>query len=229
MANLTRQREPLLTDEEQLALGPDTHRIAYPARTRLVCAGDDSDFVLYLVRGHVKSVRHDPECILGIHPPGTMVGELAALTGELRSADLVAVTDIEALLIQAETFRGLFSSNGKVGMAVARGLADRVQKLGIRAESITSAELKLARAVMEIVDSGIGVEGDEGLILTGFNQRDLASLAGISRESVSAVLRQLKLREVVDIGRQRITIKELRQIETLANGLASGGQRDSTA
>ncbi|MCH7230980.1 Crp/Fnr family transcriptional regulator [Glycomyces sp. L485] len=213
------RREPLLTDEEQAALGPSAHRLAYPAGTRLVCVGDQTDFVLYLLSGYVKSVRHDPECILGVHRPGTLIGELAALTSTARSADLVAVTDIEAILIPADAFLKLVASNGKVAVAVAQGLAERVHELGDRAKSITSAERRLARAITEIVRSGIGVQRGNALELAGFNQRDLASLAGVSRESVSAILKQLKSKGVITTGRQRIFIHDLEQIEVLAQRL----------
>ncbi|MEU5873299.1 Crp/Fnr family transcriptional regulator [Glycomyces sp. NPDC047369] len=215
---LTDQRnEPLIDESQYDSLGPGVHRIAYPARTLLVRHGDRSDFVLYLIDGYAKSVSHQPErVILGIHPPGKLVGELAALTHRPRSADLVALTDIEALFIPADTFLKLITDGGPLALAVAERLAVRVQELGVRVESITSAEQKLAQAVIELARSGIGFQSADGLHLTGFNQRDLASLAGISRESVSAILKPLKEQKVVTIGRQRIAIHDLAAFEALA-------------
>ncbi|WP_176953511.1 Crp/Fnr family transcriptional regulator [Glycomyces sambucus] len=210
------RREPLIDESDFDSLGPGVHRLSYPSRTLLVRDGDRTDFVLFIIEGYAKSVSHDPECILGIHRPGRLVGELAALTRRPRSADLVALTDIEALFIPADTFSKLITDGGPLALAVAERLAERVQELGARVESITSAEQRLARAVIELARSGIGTERDDGLHLTGFNQRDLASLAGISRESVSAILRPLKRRNAVSIGRQRITIHDLAPFEAIA-------------
>jgi CRP/FNR family cyclic AMP-dependent transcriptional regulator len=210
------EREPLLDEAEYDTLGSGVHRVSYPKGSLLVHFGDHSDFVLYLVEGYVKSVNHEPESILGIHRPGSFVGELAALTSQPRSADMVALTDITALFIPADTFLKFVSESPRVSLAVMRGMAERVHDLGVRVESITSAEQKLARAVLDIIRSGIATRGDDGLELPGFNQRDLASLAGISRESVSAILRPLKEKGAVSVKRQRITISDLGHFEVVA-------------
>lgn len=209
-------RESLLTEADYDTLGPGVHRVSYPKGSLLVQYGDHTDFVLFQIEGYIKSVRHDPETILGIHPPGSFIGELAALTSKPRSADMVALTDIKALFVPADTFLKLVTSDARLAAEMMRKLAERVQNLGIRVESIISAEQRLARAVLEIVHSGIGVELNDGLELTGFNQRDLASLAGISRESVSAILKPLKEEGIVTIGRGRITIHDLAHFEVIA-------------
>lgn len=190
--------------------------MSYPKGSLLASSGDRTDFVLYLIEGHVKSVQHDPECILDIHRPGDFAGELAALTSQPRSCDLVALTDIRALFIPADIFLKLLDSNPRVALDLLRGLAERVQALGTRAESLPNAEQKLARAILDITRSGIGSERGLSVELTGFSQRDLASLAGISRESVSAILRPLKSSGTVSVGRQRITIHDLAHFEVIA-------------
>lgn len=129
---------------------------------------------------------------------------------------MVALTDLTALFIPADTFLKFVSDNPRVSQQVMRGLAERIQDLGVRVESITNAEQKLARAVIDIVHSGLFTSTDAGLELTGFNQRDLASLAGISRESVSAILKPLKAKGAVAVGRQRITVHDLGHFEALA-------------
>ncbi|WP_112141331.1 Crp/Fnr family transcriptional regulator [Glycomyces dulcitolivorans] len=209
-------REPLLTEAEYDTLGSGVHRVSYPKGSLLVLFGDHTDFVLYLIDGYVKSVQRDPDCILGIHSPGRFIGELAALTSKPRSADLVTLTEITALFIPGDTFLKLVTGNTQLAAAMMRQLGERVQDLGIRVKSIINAEQQLARAVLEIVHSGIGEERPDGLELIGFNQRDLASLSGISRESVSAILKPLKESGAVTIGRGRITIHDLTPFEVIA-------------
>ncbi|MCD0445989.1 Crp/Fnr family transcriptional regulator [Glycomyces sp. A-F 0318] len=217
MSWVTEQRhEPLIHESEFDSLGPGVHRVSYPEKTLLVRDGDRSDFVLFLIEGYAKSVIHRPECILGIHRPGLLVGELAALTSRPRSADLVALTDIEALFIPADTFIKRIAGGGPLAVAVTQRLAERVQAFGERVESITGAEQKLARAVLDIIQSGIAANTGDGLELTGFNQRDLASLAGIPRESVSAILKPLKAKGAVTTGRYRITIHDPGHFEAIA-------------
>jgi CRP/FNR family transcriptional regulator, cyclic AMP receptor protein len=208
--------EPLLGDAELRDLGPGVHRVSYPRGSLLTSAGENTDFVVYLLEGHVKTVQRHPDVLSGIHRPGTFVGELAALTGQCRSADIVALTDITALLIPADVFLKLITDDPRVALSVTRALAERVQRLVVQSESITTAEQKFAHAVLGIAKAGIGDVSGESLELEGFNQRDLAALAGISRESVAAILRPLKVSGAVSIGRQRLTIHDLDHFEAIA-------------
>ncbi|MFC3494262.1 Crp/Fnr family transcriptional regulator [Glycomyces rhizosphaerae] len=104
-------RNPLLSDEEQAALKPEAHAVSYPKGATLTRAGEHSDYVLYLRSGHVKSCTHDPLAIFGIHGPGSVIGELASLTGEPRGTDLVALTPIDVLHIPGDVFLKLLQSN----------------------------------------------------------------------------------------------------------------------
>ncbi|GAA2260833.1 Crp/Fnr family transcriptional regulator [Glycomyces scopariae] len=209
-------REPLLTEAEYDTLGSGVHRVSYPKGSLLVLNGDHSDFVLYLIEGYVKSVQRNPDCILGIHSPGMFIGELAALTSKPRSADMVALTDITALFVPGDTFLKVVSGSPRLAASMMRQLGERVQELGERVESIISAEQRLARAILAIVHSGIGAKRNDGLELIGFNQRDLASMASVSRETVSAILKPLRASGAVTVGRGRITIHDLAPFEAVA-------------
>ncbi len=196
---------------------PEAHAVSYPKGAILTRAGEHSDYVVYLRTGHVKSCAQDPRAIFGIHGPGSMIGELAPLTGEPRSADLVALTPIDVLHIPGDVFLKLLQSNPQVHLALTRRLARRVRELGeVQEESFLTSERRLARAILRIVDSGIGVEGKNGLTIAGFSQSDLADLARISRESVSAVLKEFKVRGSVSTGRERFIIHDKTAIEVLA-------------
>ncbi|MFG3343024.1 Crp/Fnr family transcriptional regulator [Glycomyces sp. NPDC048151] len=209
--------KPLLSDEDQNALLPEAHAVSYPKGATLVKAGEHSDYVVYLRSGHVKSCTQEPRAIFGIHGPGTMIGELAPLTGEPRTADLVALTHIDVLHIPGDVFLKLLQSNPHVHLALTQRLAKRVREMSeVQEESFLTSERRLARAILRIVDSGIGTDGKNGLVIAGFSQSDLADLARISRESVSGVLKQFKARGTVSTGRERFTIHDTAAIEALA-------------
>lgn len=208
---------PLLSDEDQDALKPESHAVSYPRGATLMKVGEHSDYVVYLRSGHVKSCTQDPRAIFGIHGPGSVIGELAPLTGEPRSADLVALTPIEVLHIPGDVFLKLLQSNPQTHLAVTRRLAKRVRDLGeIQEESFLTSERRLARALLRIIDSGIGTESKNGLVIAGFTQSDLADLARLSRESVSAVMKQFKARGTLSTGRERFTIHDTAAIEMIA-------------
>jgi CRP/FNR family transcriptional regulator, cyclic AMP receptor protein len=208
---------PLLSDEDQDALKPEAHAVSYPSGAVLTRAGEHSDYVLYLRSGHVKSCTQVPRSILGIHGPGSVIGDLASLTGEPRSADLVALTPIDVLHIPGDVFLKFLYANPEIHLALTRRLARRVRDLGeVQGESFLNSERRLARALLRIIDSGIGTEGEDGLVVAGFTQDDLADLARISRESVSAVMRQFKVRKTIATGRVKFTIRDIAAVEALA-------------
>jgi CRP-like cAMP-binding protein len=215
---------PLLSDEDQDALKPEAHAVSYPTGTKLMKADEHSDYVIYLRSGLVMSCRGEQQpdgqerrTIFGLHGPGTLIGELAPLTGEQRSADLVSLRPVEVLHIPGDVFLRFLLSNPRVHLEVTRRLAKRVRELGeVQEESFLSSERRLARALLRIVESGIGVEGEQGLVIAGFTQNDLADLARLSRESVSAVMQQFKARSYIATGRARFTICDTAAIEALA-------------
>ncbi|MFC3494261.1 helix-turn-helix domain-containing protein [Glycomyces rhizosphaerae] len=100
---------------------------------------------------------------------------------------------------------------------MTRRLAKRVRELGeVQEESFLTNERRLARAILRIIDSGIGTESGSGLTIAGLSQSDLADLARISREAVSGVLKEFKDRGTVSTGRERFTIHDTAAIEALA-------------
>lgn len=207
--------DPLLSDEDQDALKPEAHTVSYPKGATLMKINEHSDYVVYLRSGHVKSCIEGT--IFGIHGPGSIIGDLAPLTGEPRSADLVALTPIDVLHIPGDRFVKFLLEHPRTHLAVTQRLAKRVREMSeVQEESFMTSERRLARAMLRIIDSGLGSEGENGFVIAGFTQDELADLARISRESVSAVMREFKARGTITTGRVRFTIHDTTAVEALA-------------
>lgn len=212
-----------LTQEELDLLLPRSHRVTYPKGAAIVREGDESDFVLHLRSGHIKAETGEPKSIVYVYAPGRIVGELAPMTGQPRSADLIALNDVEADLIAGEAWLAFLMGNQRANLAMFRHLASRiVAKDQPRAESLTSSEHRIARGLLRLVAAGMGEEVPAGLRISGITQRDLGSLSGLSRESAAIVLRRLREAGIVSTGRSHLTIHDVKAIELLA-------QRDGPA
>ncbi len=57
---------------------------------------------------------------------GGYFGELALLTGGVRTADVVAVTPMELLVLDAREFRSMLAASPKVAMKMLVNLAERL-------------------------------------------------------------------------------------------------------
>jgi CPA2 family monovalent cation:H+ antiporter-2 len=93
---------PLTHEQREELLSLFKPHFAAPGE-RLIRAGDVGDRAFFLSSGAVEVVRTDGERIrLG---PGELFGEMALLTGERRTADVIALDYCELLMIEERDFR----------------------------------------------------------------------------------------------------------------------------
>lgn len=218
---------PLLTDEERMFLeGLDECRtVSYPAKTVLIRHGERSDFALYLDDGHVRVVAANG-VLVEFHSAPAVIGDLSAATGEPRSADVVTQTQIQGLLVPGRTWREFMATHNRAACAQLRNLSSRHAKTdSARGVSLSNSTHQVASAILKLADSGMGTANEAGLVLGGITQRDLGSLAKVSRESAFAALKHLREQGVVSTGRSRFTIHDLDAIRRLRDGL--GGSDSS--
>jgi CRP-like cAMP-binding protein len=218
MEQATAEWGELLTDEELAELALRGHRVSYPSGTVVIRQGEASDFVLYLLRGHTKAVLPATDEIVELHGPGNLVGELASLTGSPRSADIRTVSEVEALLVPGDVWRAFIATHVRAACAHYSGLARRFLKQdSAEGLSYIGSERRVAKAVLKLIEAGLGVETEAGLVVRGFRQRDIAGIAKVSRESAAAVLRQLRKERVVSTARAMLTVHDLAALQQFAN------------
>jgi len=210
------QASGFLTQEELDLLLPAGHPVSYPTGTILVREGDQSDFVLYIRSGHIKAMTGEPKGIAYIFSPGSIAGEMAAITGNPRSADLICINEVTAHLIPGTEWLEFLMSSPRANLAMMRHLAARIiAKEQPKVESATTSEYKIAKGLLRLLDAGMGQETHNGILISGVTQRDLGSLSGLSRESAAVVLKRLRSNGVVATGRANLIIKDPAAIERL--------------
>lgn len=186
---------------------------SFPKGARVFHEGDESD-ACYVVRsGEVRVTREHSDgraIALATLGPGEIVGELAMLDGEVRSASVEALSDVELLAISAPDMRGLLERNPEITSKLVIALTRRVRETNERVsrQSFQTVPSRVAGVLSQLVDEdGLSPTGRDGLTIR-MNQADLAQLAGTSRESVSRFLAVLERAGVVRVGRGRVTVLE---------------------
>lgn len=85
---------------------------------------------VYLIVSGEAEISIEPRAgerqVLGTLGPGGLVGEMASLTGELRSATVTATGDVEALVIADREFDALRERRPEIAVALVRKLANRL-------------------------------------------------------------------------------------------------------
>ena len=158
--------------------------------------------------------------IVAIRGPGDMVGEMAAIRRKPRSASVFAIGEVEALYLPAARWLRFLYDHPRAMHAQWAAEAERTEQATRKiVESELAVGQQLAKALIELTDSGVGEHASKGTVELRLSQQDLAAMIGAKKlDSVKKVIRQLKAAGTLATGRQQITILDLAVLRDIANG-----------
>ena len=213
------QLDTHLTVGEQADLKAIASISRYPAGNVLFHIGEEADFVLFMLKGFVKIIVPGPtERIVGLRGPGQVVGEMAAIRKKPRSASVFAVDAVEAYFIPGHEWLKFLHEHPRAALAQLYTADERLAEATRKTvESLLGAQQKLAKAMIELEESGLAVKDAKGIRLP-FSQQDLAAIAGVGVDSVKQVVKILKENEIISTARQATIVKDLHVLREIARG-----------
>jgi CRP/FNR family transcriptional regulator, cyclic AMP receptor protein len=160
-------------------------------------AGAAGDEVLLVISGRVKLVAYgveDREVVLAIRGPGELVGEMAALGGQRRTATAVAVDDVEVGYLRAEELKAFLAEHPDAALVLIRML---IRRLGEATRDVVDLATQdsvgmVAKRLLELAADHGRAAGGGTLIELSLTQDELASWTGATRETVSRALRLMR-------------------------------------
>lgn len=195
----------------------DVRRVLGIARRRtfkrgevVVHEGDPADSLHLVVSGRFavqRTTRLGEDALIAVHGPGDAFGELALVEAGPRSATVVALEAAETLAVHRFEFDELRSSHPSVDRMLVTLLAHQVRRMnGLLTEAYyEDAGKRLLRRLLDLAavyDAG----GDE--VVIPLTQEQLASLAGASRATVSAVLSAERKRGAIALRRGATVLRD---------------------
>jgi CRP-like cAMP-binding protein len=147
--------------------------------------------------------------LLDLLGPGDAFGELALLLPDARrSATMEALEEGETRSVFRDDFARLQVEHPGVKDVLLRLLAQQLARASDRLVEAhyTDAESRVRRRLCELGERYATGEGEAVVPLT---QEDLADMAGTSRATVNRVLRDEERRDIVELARGRIRIRDL--------------------
>ena len=188
-----------LEDEELTEIGAHFHERSYPKNSVIFLEDETGDYMYVVRQGRVKVVRQLPsgkETILAFHDSGEFFGEMSLLDGGTTPASVIAVAPTTILSLSRRDFRNHLT-NPKVNEALLRMLCQRCREAWAQVELLTlhHAEARIRSLVHQLCESKGSPEGDEGggvRIGNRLTHRELADMAGITRESASRAVSRLQ-------------------------------------
>ena len=191
-------RIPLLHDVAPEALGQLAHclrRRVFHRGEVIFHQGDPGD-TMHLVRnGRVKVVlpaETGDEAVLAILGPGDCFGELALIDGGPRSAGVVAMEQVETLLLGRQDFVSFLRANPEAAVRLMINMARIIRRVNEDLADLAFLDLpgRLAKKLLDLADShGVPTDGGTGIEITvPLTQEEIAGMIGATRPSVNKVL-----------------------------------------
>jgi CRP/FNR family transcriptional regulator len=185
-----------LGDEELGEIAAHFHERSYPKNSVIFLEDETGDYMYVVRKGRVKVVRQLPsgkETILAFHDAGEFFGEMSLLDGGTTPASVIAVAPTTILSLSRRDFRNLLTIPA-VNEALLRMLCQRCREAWSQVELLTlhHAEARI-RLLLHHLSASKGEGGPGGVRLSArLTHRELADMAGITRESASRAVSRLQ-------------------------------------
>jgi CRP-like cAMP-binding protein len=183
-----------LGDEELQTLADLVVLRKIPKGAFIVGQNEPGNAMYLLVEGRVKVSLASPdgkELALGyLDAPGHF-GEMALVDAGPRSADVIAMTDVEVLSLDAKDLSRAIQVQPRLALSLIATLSHRLRNTITRLEDMAfrDARHRVMRVLLNIATAAYETQGVP--VVEGFTHYEIATLAGTSRETASRVISQL--------------------------------------
>ena len=203
-------------EADDLALLLERHLCSSIAEEQVLVQENDWGETLYLILEGMAKVRcfspDGEEVVLSLLGPGDVFGEMTLLDEEPRSADVIALIPLRLAKFPGAVFRRLMLGRAPLAVGIARLQSRRLRTLNRRfAVHAADGMTRLLNALLELACCN-GDREDPLATIPLLAQRELAVLAGLSRETTSRTLSKLKEKgqlEVTDHGMRLLSTQPL--------------------
>ncbi len=160
--------------------------------------------VLFILKeGNVQLYRISPEgkkLVITSLGPGSLFGEMALLGQQLHNTFAEAIADCTICVMSRADLERLVLQRPQVALRMLEITGRRLRDAESRLEDLAFKGIpaRLSSLLLRLA-------GDSNQI-SGLTHQDLAEMVGTYRETATQVLNDLKSRDLIEIGRKRITI-----------------------
>lgn len=176
---------------------------------------EPSSHVFMIAAGRVKIGTYSDngkEVIKAILGEGEIFGELS-LTGEGIRSDFAQALDNNTRVCQMkiEDMQAMMKDNQPLSLKIFKLMGMRIKKVERRLESLVfkDARSRVVEFLKDLAEERGQKVGFETMVKNHFTHKDIASLTGTSRQTVTTILNDLKEQNLINFDRRRILIRDL--------------------
>lgn len=191
---------------------------------RIAREGDPGSEVFFLLSACAKvTARTDDgqEALLAIRVSGDIIGELAVIDGEPRSATVTAcrIDPSVAVAVGRDAFADFLKKSPEASAALAEAVGRRLRWSNRRRIEFSGCSVKVrtARVIVELASTyGKQLPYNGVSIGTNLSQGELATLIGAAVPSVQRALRELRTAGLVGTGYRMLVALDLPGLRAMA-------------
>ncbi len=175
--------------------------------------------IYMIVSGRVRIGNYQDdgkETVTAILSTGEIFGELA-LAGEERRKDYAKAIDANTIIcpLRVQDLQELMLENRELSFKVLKLIGLRLMKLERKLELLVFKDAR-TRIIEFLKDTAAWKGrkvGFETMIPTRLTHKDIASLTGTSRQTVTIILNELKEKNLINFDRKKILIRDLENLK----------------
>jgi len=212
-----------LSADDRTRLATSLRRRSLKKGEVLFRKGDEGNSLYIVSSGSVKIVlpsETGDEVSPALLSKGDFFGEMALLDDMPRSADAVALEQTELFALNRTDFIAFLTNNEQAIKAIFANLSIRLRRTDDLLEDVCFLNIstRLARRLVQLAE-GYGTDGDNGSYIQidlRLTQKDLASMVGVTRESINKELKILREKGLVSTVGNAIQILNMERLKRRA-------------
>lgn len=177
-----------------------------------------SEQIYIISSGRVKIgtyTEEKKEIVKSILAKGEIFGELA-LAGEATRTDFAQAMDNDTLIcsMTIEDFKSLMKDNQELSFKILRIVGWKLKKMENKIESLVfkDARTRIVDFLRETAQEKGQKVGFEIMIKNHLTHKNIASLTGTSRQTVTTIMNDLREKNIINFDRRRILIRDMEKL-----------------
>lgn len=190
----------------------------HPPNQVLVLENDWGSSVYFILNGWAKIRTYNldgKEVTLNILGQGELFGEMAALDEVPRSTDVITLTTTMVGSMPAQDFVKLIKTEPLAGLRLAQLMAKRLRQVNRRLRLRESDSTSRVADTLLFMVEGQGKSREQGTEIPNLPHRELSSLSGLARETVTRVLTKLEKKGLIVRNQDFLCIPDLSALERI--------------
>ncbi|MDE5093937.1 MAG: Crp/Fnr family transcriptional regulator [Trichodesmium sp. St11_bin5] len=188
----------------------------HPGNQVILLENDWGSSVYFILDRWVKIRTYNldgKEVTLNILGKGELFGEMAALDEIPRSTDVITLAPTLIANMPAQDFAYLINTEPIAGIRLAQLMARRLRQVNRRLRLREADAQARVTDILLFLAEGQGTPSQQGIEIPNLPHRELSSLSGLARETVTRVLSKLEKKSLIKRERDILCIPDLHALE----------------